>query len=298
MNSIEYDFSTVRLEQVYNNPNIVYELGKGVIPELATAFGIELDEQANPDNMGALIDAIGPKKTLRDNETQVESVLEDAVPTAANWVDDSGIMVPIDRGLWQPEQSTPEDTALIVMGGVPNWIRRSAMRAIDAPQTDVVIAAGGRVMNRPTDLANEFVQEFIGKNQRKPTESEFFDRYYKEVLEQAGKNVSIVKSDATFSHEVFRDMFNDKKLQGLIDRNLAGVRVANAALAMALQIRLAGRELDPGFDSEDDPQMFAISDEFPLARTKEDAKKPNEFQSPVTALRQIPVAAKELLNQN
>lgn len=285
------DFSNVSLANVQQNPNVVYELGDGVIPKMAQEFGFELDDRANPDNMGKLIGVVGPKATLRDNKT----ILKDAIPTAAGWVEDSAIMKPVDGGLWTPDIPTPQDASLVLMGGVPNWIRRSTERAINSPQTDVVIAAGGRVMESGSDLANSDVKEFIADNDRSPTEAEFFDRYHRESLEAAGKSVTLFSSEAAGSADILSELFAQHP--ELLEQKLAAVRVANAARTMALQLRLAAKTAHAGFDGQDAPQMFAISDKIALAKTPEQAANPAEFQSPVTALRQIPVLAKELLSQ-
>lgn len=280
--------------QLLNGPNIVYGLGNGVIPKIAEAFRFELDEQANPDNMGELIRLVGPNAAMYKNAVLVEAALEDAVPTAAGWVEDSGIMTPVNHGLWKPSEQTPEDAVIVMTGAVPGWCARMVRRALEAPQKDVVVAVGSRVMNTPSDLASDLVQEFIEDKKREPKEFEFFKRFYKEDLE-AKKKVTILESEEVGSTGILRDLFAEHP--GLLDRKIAAVRVANAARMLALQIRLAATAVRPEFDSKEMPQMYAVSDEFLLAQDALEDKRRTEFQSPVTALRQVPVVAKELLSQ-
>ncbi|MGB4966667.1 MAG: hypothetical protein WBO35_00515 [Candidatus Saccharimonadales bacterium] len=64
---------------------------------------------------------------------------------------------------------------------------------------------------------------------------------------------------------------------------------------MAAQFRKASREVSSQFDADPtNPKIFVITDTFPVARTEEEIKKPESFQSPYTALRQLALTAKLL----
>ncbi len=119
----QIDFSEVALSDIKQDPRIIYRLGNGVLPEIAEAFGVELAEIPDVDNLGTLVGAIGPNKTLRDNITGVEAVLSEAsLDISRDWVERSGIMAPLDRGLWNPDQQSPESSVAVLMGGVANWM--------------------------------------------------------------------------------------------------------------------------------------------------------------------------------
>lgn len=289
------DFSNLSLAHIQEDPSILYRIGDGVLPKMGEAFGFELDTRPNADNMGSFVGEIGPKSTMRDNEAQVEARLADAVPTAKKLVVMSGIMKPVNGGLWKPEQNTPDDAALVLMCGVPRWNARGVELAINAPQTDVYIAAGSRKMKSANELSDKGVQSFITENDTTPKEYEYFERNFKEKLESAGKNVTILRSEKTSSWDLLPDLF--ARHPELLERHLAATRVANGARIMALQLRLAARTINPNFDNQDSPQMSALSDKIRLAGTKRNAANPAQFQSPVTAIRQIPVLAKEALSQ-
>ncbi len=289
-------FERLALGEVQEDPKIVLHVGDGVITEIAEQFmPADFQMEATPESLGEVIGKTGPKSTMRDNEARVESTLADALPTALGWVERSGIMVPINRGLWNPEEVAPEDAVLIIMAGVPNWVRRSVERTIKAPQEEVIIAAGGRVMDSETDLKNTDVQAHIEKMGTPPTEAEHLENLYRKTLEEAGKKVRILKTDAVSSWQILPETF--RQFPDLIDRNVAAVRVNNAALTMALQLRLAGRTITRSFDTQDNPQLSAISDDIALARTKDETTRPKEFQSPITTVRQIPVLGKEFVSQ-
>lgn len=289
-------FERLSLGEVQEDPAVVLRVGSGVIPEIAEQFMPEdFRLEVTPESMGEVIRKTGPKSTMRDYEAVVEATLADAIPTAYEWVKRSGIMVPINRGLWDPDEMAPEDAVLVIMAGVPNWVRRSVERAIIAPQEEVIIAAGGRVMNSETDLKNPDVQAYIQEKGTPPTEAEHIENLHRQALEEAGKRVRVLNTDKISSWDILPETF--KHFPDLVDRNVAAVRVNNAALAMALQIRLAGRAITRLFDAQDNPQLSAVSDDIALARTKEETTRPKDFQSPVTAVRQIPVLGKEFLSQ-
>jgi hypothetical protein len=280
-------------------PEKLYEVADGIIPKLADAFSYELDAYPNATNIGRLIGAIGPKETLRDNVTGVEQVLgsEDAIGLAHKFVVQSGIMDKVDGGLWLPNQKAPDDATMVVMGGVPRWARRSLDVAVDSPQEDLVIIGGPRRMDNASDVGDVVVQQLTQSNEVAPTEGEFL----KELIEGeyadalASKRVHLFMADHSASSGLLQQFF--ERNPHYADRQLIAIRVANAALTFAYQLRLAARYVNPHFDTELRHQMYARSDEIQLATTKEQINDPAHYQSPVSAIRQIPVLAKEILSQ-
>ncbi len=149
-------------------------------------------------------------------------------------------------------------------------------------------------MGTKTEVDNPNVADFISKFDREPTEAEYADRYIKESLQTLGHMVVLSAVDSGDGSEVIRTLIeqNDE----LVNTRVTAIRVANAGLPLALQIRREARKKTKKFDTEENPQMFVITDTVQIARTSEQVAKPYEFQSPVTALRQVAVVAKELID--
>jgi len=88
-------------------------------------------------------------------------------------------------------------------------------------------------------------------------------------------------------------------MQALFDRyhvlawkRVAALRVTNAELQLAAQIRRAARRYNPDFDNNPTkPQAYAISKPFPLARDEAEDGLPTQFQRVSTAILQLPLVA-------
>lgn len=301
--SEQIDFSTVSLRDVRDNPQVIYDIGKGlepddigVLPEIAEAFQAELSEIPDAQNLGQLVGAVGPAKTLRDNETGVETTLAKApIEISRDWVVRSGIMRPLDRGLWDAETPAPADSVKIGQGAVMNWQDRFATVMESVAPSEVVLISGNRRMDTKTEIREANIGIFRLETGRVPTEAEYAERFIAPRLRKVGHTVTELAFNTKDGAEIIRGMFEEKP--ELLERQLTAVRVANAGLPLALQIRRVAREIKPDFDDEANPQMFAMTDEIHLAENKAETKDAKNNQSPVSALRQAVVVAKELIDQ-
>ena len=76
-------------------------------------------------------------------------------------------------------------------------------------------------------------------------------------------------------------------------RNLVFGRVANAGLQLACQMRTAARKINGDFDGfREEPQVFVVTDSFPIATTPEQKADAAHYQNPQTGLRQAVLSAK------
>jgi hypothetical protein len=268
------------------NPQInsVYEIGDGVIGEMAQAFEHELSDQPNTDNLGELIGKIGPAKTLQDNIPQVQAVLgtnADALDIAIDWVERSGLMLPANRSYADSELAMPAtiDTAVIT-GGVRNWMMRRAERfgAIkNVTIGQVLLVAGNREM-KPAEGPD--VAEGM-------TEANYLESVIKPMLEGMGTTalVNLVRVDSSVGDEVM-----NAAAQEATGANQLVVSNAAAWVQNAGQFRRAMQNRIFGYDSAGN-QLYVVSDTIPVAHHGE---PPATHQNPLTALGQIARNAQEL----
>jgi hypothetical protein len=81
----------------------------------------------------------------------------------------------------------------------------------------------------------------------------------------------------------------------LLNQRVAMARVANAGIIMAIQLRDAARKINPDFDADpENPQVFVVTDSFPVARTEKQDKNAAKYQKAATGLRQLVLTAKKL----
>lgn len=278
------DFSNYDLAALKARPEGVYDLGDGILREIARAFGYDLGSRPSEQTLFGLVGAVGPHKTLQDNIQHVKDVLgSDAVNISANWMDWSGCMQAASGAFVAPgNQPIPDRiNAIVWTGGVANWQlrRRNLTERINPATVDkVVLAMGSREMG-PDEHA--LVATFIRQEDRKPTEFEFGEIFVVPVLENAGFSVTLHRVESQSGDEVCEAIFrqNPDLIQGTV------LTVGNAPnlIQGTGQLRAAAQRVDPEFD-RDGNQLFMIGDYFPVAHKGESK---DTHQNPLSGLGQI-----------
>jgi hypothetical protein len=241
------------------------------------------------------MDQVGPKKELRLNPG-----LELDRETTADLVDRSGVQEGLDRSLWTPEVTTDTITeteelgAIVIMGGVANWQDRSVYRlALFTHTVPIHALAGPRVMDLPTEQANPNVSRLHRVFGRYPTEAEYMGAIIVPKLTEAIYDILPTSFQTGDGDTIFEQFFQQN--EHLVDERLVVARVANAGVIMAIQLRNAARKFKADFDANrEEPQVFVVTDTFPVARSEEEDEQPDHYQKASTALRQVVLTAKKL----
>lgn len=272
----------------------VYEVADGLIPEIAERLDVKLGDEPNSSALGELVGKIGTNKVLRDN-AEVTAIDRD---TAVDFVERSGVQQEMYRSLWTPEINADDVDAAVLTGAVANWQDRGVqiVESNIPVDTPIYIATGSRVMDSATEQSNTNVKLFFEKHSRFPSETEYAGRMVVGHLRrEAGYSVfwPPFGYGASAGDQLAADFF--KRNSGLLDKKLAFVRVANAGVQLAVQMRKAARIQSPTFDTDPMyPQVFVITDDWPLARTDKQDDDPAHYQKAATALRQVALTAKML----
>jgi hypothetical protein len=312
----------------------VYELADGLILEVAERLDVELGAEPNSADLWDLVGKIGPNKVLRQNEeleaidreTAVDLVERSGVQASLNrslwtpqqpaiheklWIPGTGE----DREPFFPEPQTGIHVdALVSTGSVANWydrttgllhrppayvkvpFRTDASEPTTPEQSNTTssnpfhdlpqyVAAGNRVMDTATEVGNVHIKAIRQRFGRYPTEAEYAGMRSRGALVTG---YPMAKAD-----ELAAMFFEDNP--HLLEESLAFVRVANAGVQLAVQFRKAAQARSPQFDADPaKPQVFILTDTFPLARTEAQESKPAQYQKATTALRQVALTAKML----
>lgn len=288
------DFSNFELGQN------VAELADGLIPEMAEAFEVSVSLSPSADQLGQLVGAIGTKKTLRDNEkgakawlTQLTGSETLAMDLAANWLERSGVQKALDRSLWTPNRLTPGDADIIITGGVANWQDRTGKLLAQVEPTNIWYAVGNRVMDTPTEIVNSNVKAYLDQWGMPPTEMDYAKAVIAPVLREAEHDVTIASYETGNGDEIAQRLFEDFDLALIQD--IAVARVANAGIQLAVQMRKAARQINPDFDADpSSPNLFVLTDTFPIALSEDESKNAARYQNPFTGIRQVALTAKLL----
>lgn len=277
----------------------VGELANGVIPETAESIRFDLSDQPSSEELGYLVGELGKEKELRNNPQ-----LDIDIDKAADLVDQSGVLKPLNhRSLWTPEITAPPRGATTVMtGGMANWMDRSAEVAsrprslsYTSEEYDIHIVAGIRMMDGITEITNKNVMEYLAATGRFPEERAYAQQFtipqINELNPKLNPKLSSYEEDdgdqlaSLFTGEN-EDLFS-------ADKEIIFARTASGGIQLAAQYRKAIRERNGMYDgNEESPQVFVVTDGFPVARTQEELDNPGEFQSPFGALRQTVLTAK------
>lgn len=138
-------------------PRQVYEIGDGVIPEIAEAFGHDLVDQPTVKNLGELIGKVGTAKELQMNITTVNERLgtdQSAIDTARGWVTRTGLLEPVARSFMDatPISDGQDFELAIVTGGVRNWMARRVERLEqELERVETILFIGGNRQMKPTE---------------------------------------------------------------------------------------------------------------------------------------------------
>ncbi len=287
-----------------------YELGEnvatlasGLLPEMADVFRVGISSNPTSDELGALVGAIGTKKTLRENEKgarawlmQVMGSEEAALTVAADWLNRSGVQQELNRSLWSPELTTPEEAVVIATGAVANWQDRTTKLVTSLSPRQVFLAAGTQVMSSVTEVINPNVVAWQEAHGTLPNQQQYAEDVVKPFLAAAGHDVFLAPYDTENGEELAQRFIED--YERLFVGPAAFTRVANAGIQLAVQFRNAARRSNSAYDADrNNPQTFVITDSFPTARTVEEAKPINakDFQSPYTGIRQVALTGKLLV---
>jgi len=276
-----------------HGPEGIYRIGataasqQGVIQEMARAFDHELSPTPDVDNLGQLIAKVGQAKELQENIGRVQEVLgtnEDAVSMARDWVERSGMLVPVERTFAEGNDRVHIQYGLgIITGGIRNWMNRRAEIALSQlPSHDVWFVAGNRSMK---SVEGPDVEDGM-------SEAEYLREAILPKFEGTGIKTALVEVDSAVGDEVmsagaekiaaYSDLTNE-------DVSIVVVSNAGAWVQNTGQFRRALRNIQPEFDSNGN-QLSVISDAFPLGTGVEPTIT---HQNPFSALGQIARNAQE-----
>jgi hypothetical protein len=281
----ERNFSNFYLE------DNVYELAFGVIPQIAERLDVDLGPKPNRQALGELVGKIGPDKVLRKNkEIEIDRPM-------IGLVDQSKVQEPLSRSLWTPHIAVTgiKPQHIVITGSMANWQDRTAALLMKGkgPTRQIHMASGNRVMDEDTERDNPNVQIRLNLLGRFPTESEYAEAIIKPQLEEYGHIVTDKAYDTDDGDKIAAEFFKDNP--GLFDGKLGFARVANAGIQLAVQMRRAAQVSNPDFDSDKEhPQVFVLTDGFPLAHNGEQEGEAHRYQKAATALRQLAITAKML----
>jgi hypothetical protein len=246
-----------------------------------------LSAVADEENLGQLVGLLGPAKELQQNIKLVEQALGEGAPDQiADWVEESGIMAPVERGFMTPrtvaEGEGADRPVLYFGGGVANWqLRRVgvAERFDPAVVSRIVLGFGTREM-KPGE--HQLVATYANRHEGKlPTEAAFAHEFIVPRLSLAGFKVEVPEIDSNNGDTILDALVEQDP--SLLDEHIIVVANAPNAIQAAGQLRIAARKVDSSFDSTGE-QLSVVSDSFPLARHGE---APKTHQNPKTALAQL-----------
>lgn len=269
----------------------VYKLAGVLIPEIAERLDVDLGTEPNSDALGTLVGKLGSNKVLRDNEDVTAIDRE----TAIAFVERSGVQEPLARSLWTPYVDIDSASVdnLVLTGGVANWQDRSINLALQHQGVAVFYPVGNRVMKTATEVEHPEIKKLYEVDGTYPTETEFVKKVVTDRFVQNDQLITPSYHDTGVGDEIATQFFMRNPFA--LGRRLAAVRNANAGILFATQLRAAARKRDASFDADiNSPQLFVVTDGFPLARTDEQEADPANYQKAITALRQVAVTAKVL----
>lgn len=301
MNVAERDFSNFELG------DDVYKLANGLVPEIAGRLGFMLGEKPDSGHMHDLVGVLGKNKVLRDN-ARVQAI---NLEVAAELLERSGVQKPLDRSLWTPDRKIDPSGLTIVTGAVPNWQDRATKLVAEeihegTISEEVRIVTGSRVMDRPSEKDHPNIRRFrseakkASKSKRPkagnyPTETQYAKRFALPAIRAEGSSI-LTSYDVEDGEAIASNYARDYKELFRVGHPIVFARVANAGVQLATQFRAAIREhANPEFDADpENPEVFILTDGFPIARNDDQVQDSANYQSPYTGLRQAVLTAKVL----
>lgn len=294
------------LEEIADSPEVINQMGNGVIPEMAEAFGSPISDVPTLDELHSLVGLVRPHNTLRDNVPSLTDILgRDALAITVDWMERSkatGAVIGAFRDTADPVPT--ENGHLVAAMGVANWNDRitdllESWARVNGTDSPVITLAGNRLMDKGTELAHPNVQAFQEAEGRTPTESDYMRVFVVPRLKSVGLDVTAHAYGTKVDKEIVRAAFGEHP--ELFDRNVIVFRTAGAGVAQAARLRRealnvqreVGRE--PDFDMRMSPQLYVVTDSFPIARTEQEVAQADRFQSPLSGASNIPFTARMLL---
>lgn len=295
--------ATNPIEDIYRI-GAIGENPAGVIQQLAYVYDYELTERPDADNLNGLRELVGGAKELQSNIASVRKTLggdAGALDLARGWVENSGLLTPVERSFMRSDLALPEVPAVaVITGGVRNWMARSAdallklkQRGEQPAQIDFAFLGGGTRRMRPQE----------GPDAEGRTEAKYLDDIVRPRLERAGIETYVEHIASDNGDNVMLDVA--ETLVGQNDLLRPGqpiifMRNAGAAIQGAGSLRRGLRhvghqtmghehfdgkpydENDRDADRHIGEQLFIATDSFPLGET---GKEPTTtHQNPLTAL--------------
>jgi hypothetical protein len=278
------DFCDYDLTFLKATPSRIYQLGGGVLIEMADRFAYELNAEPTEQTLFGLVGAVGPHKELQRNIEHAQEVLgSDAVDVCADWLERSGVMNAVAGAFSAPATTAVPSTidAVVWSGGVANWQlrRRNLTERLDPTTVGrVVLPMGSRLMGAGE---HPLVATYTSRRERQPTEYQFCCNFVKPVLQQAGfRSVEVISADSGNGDAVCEFVF--RHFPELLDGIVLTIGNAPNTIQGAGQLRDAARRVE-GFDENGD-QLFMMGDFFPVARHGEDK---STHQNPLSGIGQI-----------
>jgi len=276
------------------------EQGMGVFAQLRTAFNYEAQD------FRGLIGAVAPHRELQKNiDHVVETFAQPEVKeklgvdpsltgfqVAKGICDASGLQTKVFRPVYASGLSLPHRFNVgLLPERVPNWMERMA---------DLAISVGRKYDIDELNLISSTRE--IGPDEKPGVEAGTpSEDYMQDKLETRLKAGQIRGEDLINSGKVFDkvsltktgektgEIAMQKAVERLVDSGLdvrkAKVLVFSVAgnwVQSIAQARLAFKSIYPGFDSNEDPQIYVVCDEFPAGETGQEPK--TTHQNPASAI--------------
>lgn len=290
------------------------ELAGGVLREIAAVTGSPLDERPTEQQIGDLIGDVGKKRELQENIGQVSQKLDkDATVIMADWVDRSGVLLPVERAFSDPDVPMPKKLGFVVVQSdvVVNWFlrRKDQAQRLDPEEVDEFLLVVGTRKAKPAE--HPFIKTIVRDNRQaaglvaeeeepvpendeeKERQKKEREKYYPpaaeyikklqvvEGLQAAGFNARLLETGVSKGDEVLNELMAARP--ELLDGTVMAIGNAPSTIQAAGQLQDAARRVDPNFNSGGE-QLFMRGDTIQVARRGE---KPATHQNPETALGQI-----------
>ena len=276
--------------------------GNDVLPEMGRTFGVEISERPRREEEEQQIRHLASVVSI-GKMVDAHTSIDDARETAADWVERSGLLLPVDRSFWKPNQpcSASQNTRVIMTGGgateqdefVDMLSRRSGFQ-----RGLVWLLTSGRELSDPDDSQNPRVQSLIEQRGSVPTEGSYAHEFTVPRLldvHYPTDKVSVVHQEGATGQEHL--------INGLVERSRGfegGAKTVFVAppgrvITLAAAYRQAARRLNGLYDAQSGrPQAFMLANGAIPARTVEELEQPG-YVDPLLVFDEIPAAATAIM---
>jgi hypothetical protein len=244
----------------------IHHYMSGVIPDIAEVYRHKLPSTPTEENLGELADKIGTGEDLPATINKFQNIVGtnlEAVSIVRNWVNDTGLLTPVERSFLTNEQPSKNIELAVITGGMRHLMDRRSKRlesfVTDHRVNKILLVAG----NRPMEPAE-------GKDVENMTEGNYMRQVVAEHLMALGLHLKVLETDSSEDEAVI-----DLEKARVVIVSSAGYWPQNAGMFR----RLAIENINPSFDI-DGGQVFAVSDDFPLGTgTEPDKTHQNPFKA-------------------